>query len=87
MPASRGNLKVSKEDYGTQTMPPGPYPYCRQAGHWRVGCLDRVGHHPKLLFYRKVSEIFWAWQSKTDTALGPLPPAKPPRPREPKVTV
>lgn len=34
-------------------------------------CLAKVGQAPKFLLYRKISQIFWAWQLKIDAAQGP----------------
>ena len=51
-------------------------PDCGQTGHWGVHspALPRQGRPvlPKFLLHRKVCQIFWAWQPKTDAALGPL---------------
>lgn len=33
-------------------------------------CLDKADVFPNFLLHRKVSWIFWAWQLKTDAALG-----------------
>lgn len=46
-------------------------------------CLDRQASLPKFLLPGDVCQTSWAWQPKTDAALGPLPPMAM---EEPKVT-
>jgi hypothetical protein len=60
--------------------PPRPCPQCGQNGHWKDNCpsLSLEGRSVSHSHSRQseASQTSWAWQQKTDVALGPRPPPR-----------